>query len=570
MSVVQPLPKNSSVQSGPFCAITDRTLAGLRLILSVSALFIVVIDPTESNSLFNLTSYVLIAYIVYSVVLYAFARQRKNFSFRTMRYFVWIDVLWYSGLITLGKETNAVFFFFYLFAIIAGSSRGGTKLGLALTAACTALFLTLSLLLVTQLQLDVPRMARRAVYMAVLGYILAYWGGAEAMLRGRLALLKELLTVANPRFGVDRTICCMLRKLMQFYDADYCFLLLGDSDSDLDYYHTTKITGPDEVAPLKIRNRAEFPLINSFSGTVAVYAERVSLWNNQPSYRSCDPANQTYKELPVDSAANTAEALNVRSFITSPLKYRERVGGRILVGSSDPRLFNVEDGGFLQQVADQILPLIENIRIVDHLASDAAEEERRRIARSVHDRVIQPYLGMQLGLKALQQELSPEQLQRPTAAMNMLDQLVYMTREGIDELRQYIGELKRSHADATPLTQAIRRFAGSFERGTGIHVDIVDESCRLTMNDRLAAEVFQMTAEALSNVHKHTRSRKAEIRLLMANNTLQLIVGNDTDAHYTPPAFRPRSIFERAEALGARSEIMFLNKQTLVRVEVPL
>jgi signal transduction histidine kinase len=569
MSLLERLFRDSP-RNRSFCAITDKTLAGLRLILSISALLIVLIDPTESNGLYDVTCYTLIAYILFSMLVYGRARQHSNFSFRTMQIVVWIDVLWYSVLITLGRETNAVFFFFYLFAIITGSSRGGTRLGLILTVACTTLFLTLNLLLITQLQLDVARMGRRTVYMAVLGYILAYWGGAEAILRGRLTLLKELLLVANPRFGVDRTIRSMLRRLLEFYKADYCFLVLKDSGLDLTYYHITKTNASEEVAPIKVRSGTELPLIDPCDATVAVYLHRTSLWNSRSSYRSLDSTNQIVKELPVDSGIVTAEALNVSSYIASPLRYRERVSGRILVGSSDPSLFDLDDAAFLQQAANQVLPLIENIRIVDHLASDAAEEERRRIARSVHDRVIQPYLGMQFGLKALQEELSPEETRHSSNTGMILDQLVRMTRDGIDELRQYMGELKNSDAYATSLTDAIRRFARSFERGTGIHVDVVDNSCGLTMNDRLAAEVFQMTAEALSNVHRHTQSRGAEVKVLLANNSLELIVGNDVDADHAPAPFRPRSIFERAEALGAHSEIVLLNQQTLVRVEVPL
>jgi len=225
------------------------------------------------------------------------------------------------------------------------------------------------------------------------------------------------------------------------------------------------------------------------------------------------------------------------------------------------------------QAGDQVLPLIENMRIVDHLASDAAEEERHRIARSVHDRVIQPYLGLQLGLKALQQELSPKEARAsfdsPDKGLTMLDQLVGMTREGIEELRKYVGDLKQTHMDPTPLVESIRRFAGKFESGTGIHVEIVDGVNGMLMNDRLAAEVFQMTAEALSNVHRHTDSRNVTVGLTMADNSLVLTIENDAPREL-PALFTPLSIFERAEALGARTEVASGKGKTRVRVEVPL
>ena len=561
----------ATTDGGAFGAITDRTLAGLRLLLSVSALLIILIDPSEPSRFATLTYYALVAYVLYSLTIYLFAHRHTNFSQQTMQYLTWGDVLWYSAMITLGTSTNSVFFFFYLFAIIAGSSRGGTKLGLTLTVACTAVFLTLNILLISELQLDIPRFVRRTVYMAVLGYILAYWGGAEALLRRRLTFLKELSLLANPRLGVDRTIRHMLRRLLDFYHADYCFLLLGGSGRELTFYYLTKDSVGAESAPMRVREGTEIPLVNSGDPTTAVYVQKTSLWGKKSSYKSYDFKTDSVRELPLESAVNTAEALNVRSFITASLRYRERVRGRVLVGASEPRPFEMEDAIFLQQAADQVLQVIENIRIVDHLASDAAEEERRKIARSVHDRVIQPYLGLQLGLKALQKELFPAERRAATATagMTMLDQLIAMTREGIDELRQYIGDLKQTGTGATPLVDSIRRFADKFENGTGIHVDVVDGASGLMMNDRLAAEVFQMTTEALSNIHRHTQSRNALVRLALVDNNLELSVENDTTGE-SPASFKPLSIFERAEALGARTEILSLRGKTQVRVEVPL
>src|SRR5262245_20660132 len=111
----------ATTDGGTFGAITDRTLAGLRLLLAVSAFLIILVDPTEPSRLEQLTHYALIAYILYSLAIYLFARRHPNFSEQTMHYLTWGDVLWYSAMITLGTGTNAVFFFFYLFAIIAGS-----------------------------------------------------------------------------------------------------------------------------------------------------------------------------------------------------------------------------------------------------------------------------------------------------------------------------------------------------------------------------------------------------------------------------------------------------------------
>jgi signal transduction histidine kinase len=562
-----------SVESRNFGAITDRTLASLRLFLSISALVIIWIDPSDASRSGQITSYAVAAYIFYSLGIYLLVRRTTNFSWRTMQYVTWVDVLWYSALMTLGTETNAVFFFFYLFAIISGASRGGTRIGLQLTVVCTAIFITLNLLLISELQLDVSRFARRAVYMAMLGYILAYWGGAEAILRKRLTFLKELSLLSNPRFGADRTIRQMLRRFLEYYHADYCCVLLREPDLDLALYIVDKGDPLVDTEPMKVRERPDNPLMNSYDPRMAAYVERASFFQRRPRYRVCDAEGHVPVDVEPGVAQDAAEMLNVRSFIAAPLRYRNRIRGRVLIGSSQPTHFDMADVIFLQQAADQALPVIENFRLVDRLAKDAAEEERRKIARTVHDRVIQPYLGLQIGLKALQRELfrPGRRIDVPTARRgeSLLEQLVAMTREGIDELRQCVSGLKHSDAEETTLADSLRRFAERFKSATGIHVEVVDGACGLTMNDRLSAEIFQMATEALSNIHRHTQARSAEIRLNILDNCLELSVENHASGE-APAAFKPLSIFERAEALGARLEILNPEGKTLVKVEVPL
>ena len=102
-----------------------------------------------------------------------------------------------------------------------------------------------------------------------------------------------------------------------------------------------------------------------------------------------------------------------------------------------------------------------------------------------------------------------------------------MTADGIDELRQYVSGLKQSRSGDTRLADSIRRFASKFENATGIHVKVTDHTEGFVGNDRLTSEMFQMAAEALSNVHRHTQARSARVSLSLEGNVIQLQVEND-------------------------------------------
>ena len=554
-------------------AVTDRRLAALRLILAAAGLLVIYVLPSWNRHL-PAVYYVLGAYIAYSFVVYTASERHVNFSRIVLQRLVWADLAWCTVLVSLTDGVSSIFYFFYLFAIIVAASRVGYPFGLMVTAVSAGLSVLMVVLVPPDTAFDLPRLVMRPLTIVGMWYILSYWGGAEITLRRKMALLNELSLVANPRFGVDWTIEVILRRLLGFWDASYSLILLTH-EKDLALYLVSN-DDPQRCQKVPVNSQAEVPFIDLSDASALVYSDRLGRWTSRKSYRSYDSRTRTVSPRPLPPGEALAEFLSARSFVSVPLHYRERFRGRIVVSSSRPGAFDVGDAAFLQQVASQALPLIENISLVERLASDASEEERNRIARSVHDRVIQPYYGLQIGLKALQSVLtngrkqngaSNEDTQKPAA---LLAELMAMTADGIDELRQYVSGLKQSRSGDTRLADSIRRFASKFEHATGIHVKVTDNTEGFVGNDRLTSEIFQMAAEALSNVHRHTQARSARVALNLDANVIQLQVENDRTVGQDRVLFTPGSISDRAEALGGRTEVLLDDDKTVLRVEVPL
>lgn len=133
-----------------------------------------------------------------------------------------------------------------------------------------------------------------------------------------------------------------------------------------------------------------------------------------------------------------------------------------------------------------------------------------------------------------------------------------MCHEGTHELRAYVNALREGHAYAGTLLPSIERFAAKFSLATGIEVNI-ESSPGLSLHDGLAAQVFQMIVEGLSNIRRHTRARRAQVRLCCEENRLVLRIenaGDETEGNLSsrngqtkpPSSFSPRSIGERARA----------------------
>jgi signal transduction histidine kinase len=263
--------------------------------------------------------------------------------------------------------------------------------------------------------------------------------------------------------------------------------------------------------------------------------------------------------------AQLAAVLDARSFITVPWRQHGRPAGRLYLTSGRAASFGPADIEFLNQVIDQVGPTLDNIRLVDRLATDAADAERQRIARDLHDNVVQPYIGIRMGLAAMRQKL---RVNRDVSSdVEQLDEMIGFE---IEELRRYLSGLKRRDARSSTFADGLRRFLARFGEATGIEVR-VEMPADLQVDDRLAAETFQIVVEALANVRRHTESTDVRVTLDARGRHLLVRVEDTGIPGQAGGGFRPRSIVERAEALGGRVRVEpRAGSGTVMVVEIPL
>jgi len=184
-------------------------------------------------------------------------------------------------------------------------------------------------------------------------------------------------------------------------------------------------------------------------------------------------------------------------------------------------------------------------------AAAAAGQERSRISLDLHDGAIQPYLGLKLGLEALRRKLPPDH-----ALTQEIDELCLMTQDSIDELRGYVRVLEgRPHGRPTALRDGLRRQAERFGRFYGIDV-AMNVPADVELDEPLTTQVLQMIGESLSNIGRHTASRRATINVSTGERQLRAEVinqGSGEDAAWHD--FRPASLDRRARSLGGRVEV---------------
>ncbi len=462
----------------------------------------------------------------------------------------WADVGWYIVLISLSSGTSSVFFFFFFFAILVASFRWGFRSGLSVAVISAILFTAVGFATAPKgPNFELNRFLLRPIYLFVLGYMMAYWGGYEITLKRRLALLKEVNTLANPRFGVDRTTGWLVERLRSFYDADAGLLVTADSATGGYFIRRADREDPEravrnEPIPEKLAER----LLALPNNHAVVYSVKPRVW------WSMHTRSRSYD---VVSRARMAERPQVSEAQT--------VSGRLYLTATRRDSFDDSDVDFLLQVITHFTPVIENIRLVDRLASDAAEVERQRIAHDIHDSVIQPYIGLQIGLTAIAQKLEAGD----TNAIDDIKRLNEQIGAVVANLRSYVHGLASSGERENILVPSVRRFAATFAETTGIAVQ-VEAAGDMCLNDRLSAEVFQMVTEGLSNIRRHTHAMQARIVLAHRDNYVVLRIEDQGINGSAPAPFTPRSITERATTLGGRVRIDQHEHGSAVIVEIPL
>jgi signal transduction histidine kinase len=549
----------------PLESVDERMIGAMRLLLALSALLVIYIDPSEPDRFVSVTYVTLALYSLYSGVLYYGASTGRSLLPSGEAH--WVDVCWYMVLIALSSGTNSVFFFFFFFAILTAAFRKGFVEGLRVTAASVFVFTVVGFATTPHdVEIELNRFLLRPLYLGVLGYMISFWGGSEITFKRRLALLKEVNTLSNPRFGVDQTVGSILERVRGFYGADACMLVTAEGEPPAYLLRRADRRHPEHAVHAQpVPDEMRSLLLTLPPDLALVFDRDPSWWRRDAGCYASDTAQGVRSQCAADTCEALADLLETQAFVTLPARRRGAVVGRLYM-TSDGRPFARDDIEFLRQLLEHITPAVENVQLLDTLATEAAEQERRRISLDIHDSAVQPYIGLRMGLDALRRKARPD-----NPLCGDIDTLREQASASLADLRGFVRGMKDAGPGARGdvLVPAVRRQADKFGELYGIKVEVNAES-DIFVNDRLAAEVFQIVREGLTNVRKHTNSGRAFVNVRRSGQQLVVSVENERDGDEPRVDFTPRSITERAGAAGGLARVERRDGRTAVTVEIPL
>lgn len=266
----------------------------------------------------------------------------------------------------------------------------------------------------------------------------------------------------------------------------------------------------------------------------------------------------------------------MHSLLGAPIVARGRIFGNIYVTEKlGAEEFTDDDQRALQVLATQAGVAVENARLYQETRRAQGElrrlevlDERERIAKELHDGVIQALFAVGMSLQGAAALATDEVI------ISRIESSVEDIDQAIRDLRNYIFGLRPGILADHQLDQALRELAAEFESHSGV-VTVVDVDPTVAAGlASVASDVVQLTREALSNVGRHAAAATCRVSLRRHDGAACLEIDDDGKGFELggeTVGLGLGNLRDRVASLGGSFEIQsHAGEGTTVRVTMPL
>jgi signal transduction histidine kinase len=175
----------------------------------------------------------------------------------------------------------------------------------------------------------------------------------------------------------------------------------------------------------------------------------------------------------------------------------------------------------LQRLADEVAVAVENARLFSRVREISIDEERRRLARELHDGVAQALTHLRFELEFMGRHgvVKGDQVRKE------VERLSRVVARASNDVRSMITGL-RSSVSAEGLTGSLRSYLSDL-RGLGGPEIVFDTRGEVRLRPDIEAEIFRIAQEAVSNAMRHAGAEQVKVSLLAAATQVSLTVEDD-------------------------------------------
>jgi nitrate/nitrite-specific signal transduction histidine kinase len=288
--------------------------------------------------------------------------------------------------------------------------------------------------------------------------------------------------------------------------------------------------------------------------------------------REGHPVYRRTRDYPEGRLRDLVRSEGLEMVISTPLMVKEKTVGAIHLGSCVVRDVTPEELSLLAAIGHQIGVAVENARLYEQAQQLAVIQERNRLARDLHDSVMQALYGVTLYAEAATRQI---EVGEHRLASDHLHEIRDTTEDALREMRMLIFELHPPVLTRDGLVVALRSRLESVEERVGIQTQF-QAGCPGRLPAQVEEELYRVASEALNNALKHAAADSVDVRLFQNQDVVVLEirddgVGFDPDLARGRGGFGLRNMEERVARLGG--ELVLDSRPgegTAVKVEVHL
>lgn len=273
----------------------------------------------------------------------------------------------------------------------------------------------------------------------------------------------------------------------------------------------------------------------------------------------------------------------VKSALGVPIVSGDRVfGALVLFTLREKRTFSDRDIAVVSGVARQAAIAIENARLYRSMRSytrqiiTALEEERKRMARELHDDTAQALVSLSRQLDAL---LGASQ-QVPEAARQRIAEIRQLTAEISHGVRRFSQDLRPSTLDDLGLLPTLEGLTNRISQEDGLPAELRVQGDQRRLSPEVELVLFRIVQEALTNVRKHSQATEVTTTVEFGDGLVRVTI-SDNGRGFTLPE-RPGNLvetgrlgltgmFERAQLVGGTLTVQSEpGEGTTVIAEIPV
>lgn len=522
----------------------DRLISWARAILAGFALVAIYLDPSQPAYNAPIAYVVMLIYFLYAGALALLPLRRAAYygSFIVHA----IDIGTFALLMQLTEGPTSPFFVFFTFALLSATLQWNSQGAIWTSISLVVLLMILSWTAPANPGADdeLNRLIMRGAYLFIVGAMLAYSGAFRERDRFRLAKLAAW-PQEDPALGETPVLDRSLAHAADVMGAKR--LLVVWEEAEEPFWHwsywdgqgcETKRVPWAEFGPVLPAELIDSPFMTSDAGT----AERAG--------------RSPFAPIAVSEAL--VERFKIKGFASAPFR-STRYNGHVFV--LDPASFTPGLLALAEIVASRIAAELEHHALLLQMASAALVGERVRIARDMHDGLLQDLTAAQLGVRRAAEGGQEETKGDLTAVKHILSRQQTRIRGFVEAVNA-----KPSADRLVELAGQIRNFADDLGEQWNRRIQLDIQLGDLIVPERFGVQLLFILAEAVANAVRHGeateidvefRSTERQIHGRVKDNGSGMAGLNGSYDHQVLVASRlgPSSILRRIEELGGQLQL---------------